>query len=353
MTCLDYFVNVSKRLLKPPMAALPRSPSALLSLVRSIPSPFLRPPNPTRQISHVSLISPLAATRHARNPTHTIVRTVSTSNTFSPTTSRDLDALLTPREKPVSVSYFTGNWKYNDLLIRLDGLYRQHWIPPRNSLLRDPSDLSAASATTLPEQPLQTAYRWKLKAKMSESLGIPLSTSQWRKIISQLNTLASLRHPLPPDVEAELRQFLRSEELQQTIIKVRELDDMGRAYGLGRRKESSARCWLVEGEGKMLVNGKELDEYFARLIDREEVLWPFQVTETLGRFNAWCLVQGGGSTGQAQAIKLGVSKALLVHDSSMKPTLRKAGCITRDPRVVERKKPGQRKARAKYTWVKR
>lgn len=132
---------------------------------------------------------------------------------------------------------------------------------------------------------------------MSEFLGIPLSTSQWRKIISQLNTLASLQ-PLPPAVEAELRQFLRSDEQQQTIAKVRELDDMGRAYGLGRRKESSARCWLVEGEGKMLVNGKELDEYFARLVDREEVLWPFQVTETLGRFNAWCLVQGGGSTGE-------------------------------------------------------
>ncbi|KAL1919937.1 mitochondrial 37S ribosomal protein uS9m [Calcarisporiella thermophila] len=135
--------------------------------------------------------------------------------------------------------------------------------------------------------------------------------------------------------------------------KPQKLDNIGRAYGLGRRKEAVARVWVVEGDGQVLVNGKPLAEYFDRLTDREEVLFPFSVTGELGRYNVWCLAEGGGSTGQSQAIKLGVTRALLVHNPALKPTLRKAGCVTRDFRTVERKKPGQAKARKKYTWVKR
>ncbi|KAL4210976.1 ribosomal protein S5 domain 2-type protein [Rhizopus microsporus] len=243
--------------------------------------------------------------------------------------------ILKFREKPESLSYFTGNYKYNDLLIDLDALYKQFkdWKPT--------------------ETGEEQVYAWKLRDKMSQLLSIPLTTSQWRKITIHLDALASLPKPLPPAVAKVLEPYQREQTTQQKETKIRTLDEYGRAYAVGRRKESSASCYLVEGEGKILVNGMELHEYFQRPVDRDEVTLPLEVTESIGKYNAWILVRGGGSTGQAQAIKLGLGRALLIHNSELKPTLRKAGCITRDPRVVERKKEGQRKARAKYTWVKR
>ncbi|KAG2177095.1 hypothetical protein INT43_007751 [Umbelopsis isabellina] len=270
-----------------------------------------------------------------------LCRSLRLASTYSAAANHEED-MLAYREKPDSLSYFTGNYKYNDLLIDLSSLYKAHFKPQQqvmsNSLLAEI------------EAPTNQTYTWKLRDKMSEYLGIPLTTSQWRKIVMQLNQLASLPKPLPPQVEAELAKYTRYDTTQQQQVKRKELDEMGRAFAVGRRKESSARCYVVEGEGKIMVNGQELGTYFNRLVDREEVTWPFESTDTLGKYNAWIIVEGGGQTGQAQAIKLGLGKALLVHDAELKPTLRKAGCITRDPRVVERKKEGQKGARAKYTW---
>jgi small subunit ribosomal protein S9 len=244
--------------------------------------------------------------------------------------------VLQYREKPESLSYFTGNFKYNDLLIELDALYKQH-------------------QNYKPETPITSdkVYSWKLREKMSELLSIPLTTSQWRKITLHLNALASLPKPLPAAVASIIEPYERFAIATQQEQKEQVLDEYGRAYAVGRRKESSARCYLVEGEGKILVNGMELNDYFQRSADRNEVNLPLEVTETTDKYNAWVVVKGGGTTGQAQAVKLGLGKALLVHNNELKPALRQAGCITRDPRVVERKKEGQRKARAKYTWVKR
>ncbi|KAI7901101.1 ribosomal protein S9/S16-domain-containing protein [Cokeromyces recurvatus] len=263
------------------------------------------------------------------------------------------DDILQYRDKPESLSYFTGNFKYNDLLIELDALYKQFedWKPETKKIDAElPSELAVVKATQN-----EITYSWKSKDKMSEHLSIPLTTSQWRKIMGHLNMLASLPKPLPPAVANILEPYQRFDATSQDVgnSKIRTLDDMGRAFAVGRRKESRANCYLVEGEGKILVNGIELNDYFQRLVDRNEVTLPLDVTETKDKYNAWILVKGGGSTGQAQAIKLGLGRALLIHNSELKPTLRKAGCITRDPRVVERKKEGQRKARAKYTWVKR
>ncbi|CAO3674607.1 unnamed protein product [Umbelopsis ramanniana] len=285
--------------------------------------------------SKVNLLAPVAC------------RTIRNASTYS-AASNSQDDMLAYREKPDSLSYFTGNYKYNDLLIELNSIYKLHNKPqqqPSSAVL--PFDLASEA------EPSNQVYTWKLRDKMSEFLGIPLTTSQWRKIVTQLNMLASLPKPLPAQVETELSKYTRFDSAQQMQVKRKELDDMGRSFAVGRRKESSARCYVVEGDGKIMVNGQELGAYFNRLVDREEVTWPFECTSTLGKFNAWIVVEGGGSTGQAQAIKLGLGKALLVHDPELKPTLRKAGCVTRDPRVVERKKPGQKGARAKYTWVKR
>ncbi|KAL0086597.1 ribosomal protein S9/S16-domain-containing protein [Phycomyces blakesleeanus] len=276
------------------------------------------------------------------------------------------DDVFAYREKPSSLSYFTGNFKYNDLLIELDILHKKYadWkgdspkievVIPEASL---PSELATpkngVNTVEIVELEVEPAsHAWKLREKMSEMLGIPLKTSQWRKIVGQLNQLASLPAPHPPAVELVLQQYSRFDAAQQQTAKPKTLDDLGRAYAAGRRKESSARCWVVEGEGKVLVNGESLETYFKRPVDRDEVTLPLKVTENSDKFNIWVSVNGGGTTGQAQAIKLGVGKALLTHNMEWKPLLREAGCITRDPRVVERKKEGQRKARARYTWVKR
>ncbi|KAI8887798.1 hypothetical protein K501DRAFT_211192 [Backusella circina FSU 941] len=285
----------------------------------------------------------LAPTLPRYSPSFTVTKR------FATTVVTPADDILQYREKPASLSYFTGNYKYNDLLIELDALYKrfEQWKPTQDNV-KLPSDYLSVQ-----QEEAAATYSWKLRDKMSELLSIPLTTSQWRKITTQLTQLASLPKPLPASVVAVLEPYQRFDVSQGQQVKARTLDELGRAYAVGRRKESSARCYLVEGEGKILVNGTELDDYFQRPVDRNAVTLPLDVTETKDKYNAWVLVKGGGSTGQAEAIKLGIGKALLIHDSELKPTLRKAGCVTRDPRVVERKKEGQRKARAKYTWVKR
>jgi len=131
------------------------------------------------------------------------------------------------------------------------------------------------------------------------------------------------------------------------------VDEDGRAYAYGRRKSSRAQVWLVEGEGEVLVNGKSLVDVFSRIHDRESALWALKSTARLDKYNVWIKVHGGGTTGQAEAITLAVGKALMVHEPALKPALRRAGCVTRDPRRVERKKPGKLKARKMPAWVKR
>lgn len=282
-------------------------PSMASSLLRGTLSALSRA-TVVRAPSTVSLVTPV------------VCRTVRNASTYGTTATNPDDDMLAFREKPDSLSYFTGNYKYNDLLIELNAMFKVHNKPLQQSnVASSPSDL-VPNATA---DPSTQVYTWKLRDKMSEYLGIPLTTSQWRKIVTQLNMLASLPKPLPAQVEAELAKYTRFDATQQLQIKKKELDDLGRAFAVGRRKESSARCYVVEGEGKVLVNGQELGSYFNRLIDREEVTWPFECTNTLGKYNAWIVVEGGGSTGQAQAIKLGLGKALLVHDPELKPTLRK------------------------------
>ncbi|TME28563.1 MAG: 30S ribosomal protein S9 [Chloroflexi bacterium] len=123
--------------------------------------------------------------------------------------------------------------------------------------------------------------------------------------------------------------------------------------GTGRRKTSIARVRLVPGEGAVVVNGKPLDEYFARDGATEQALQPFSVTNTSRRFNAMIKVTGGGISGQIGAIAHGISRALLLVDRENLPALRKAGLLTRDPRAKERKKPGLKRARKAPQFTKR
>lgn len=122
---------------------------------------------------------------------------------------------------------------------------------------------------------------------------------------------------------------------------------------VGRRKNAVARVKLKEGSGKITINERDLENYFPVDTLRSEVLKPFKTTETLGRYDAKIRVNGGGSTGQAGAIKLGIARSLVAIDEDLRSNLRKAGLLTRDPRMVERKKYGQKKARKRFQFSKR
>ncbi len=124
-------------------------------------------------------------------------------------------------------------------------------------------------------------------------------------------------------------------------------------YGTGRRKSSTARVFLRPGKGDVIVNQQPLDEYFGRETSRMVVRQPLELTETVEKFDAYVTVAGGGDTGQAGAIRLGITRALMEYDEEMRPTLRKAGYVTRDARAVERKKVGLHKARKRPQFSKR
>ena len=122
---------------------------------------------------------------------------------------------------------------------------------------------------------------------------------------------------------------------------------------VGRRKEAVARVKLNDGSGKVVVNDRELENYFGLETQRSQVLMPFQVTDTLGRYDAKINVRGGGLMGQAGAIRLGIARSLVALDEDFRLALRGAGLLTRDPRMVERKKYGQKKARKRFQFSKR
>ena len=131
------------------------------------------------------------------------------------------------------------------------------------------------------------------------------------------------------------------------------LDNKQRAYATGKRKNSIARVWLKRGSGSISVNGKSVEKYFARPVLQMIVNQPLNVIEGEGGYEIFATVKGGGLSGQAGALRHGISKALSLFDSSYRPALKKVGFITRDSRVVERKKSGLAKARRSYQFSKR
>jgi small subunit ribosomal protein S9 len=124
-------------------------------------------------------------------------------------------------------------------------------------------------------------------------------------------------------------------------------------YGTGKRKTAIARVWLKSGEGKATVNRRPSDEYFGRETAKMIIQQPFELTGTQNQFDLLANVSGGGISGQADAIKHGIAKALLQYDSNLRDVLKKEGFLTRDSRVKERKKYGKRGARASYQYSKR
>jgi len=130
-------------------------------------------------------------------------------------------------------------------------------------------------------------------------------------------------------------------------------DELGRSYATGKRKDAVARVWVKPGSGKITVNGKEMNVYFARPVLQLIVNQPFGVAGVEGQFDVYATVTGGGLSGQAGAVKHGISKALQLYEPGLRGALKAAGFLTRDSRVVERKKYGKAKARRSFQFSKR
>jgi len=145
-----------------------------------------------------------------------------------------------------------------------------------------------------------------------------------------------------------------SPEAQSTSTASKKVPDKGGFYwGTGRRKSSVARVRIKPGDGKLMVNKKELSDYFPREQDRQSILSPLKAVDSEKGFDIFVNVQGGGTTGQSGATMLGIARALRTYDETLIPQLREGGYLTRDSRMVERKKPGQRKARKSFQFSKR
>jgi len=152
---------------------------------------------------------------------------------------------------------------------------------------------------------------------------------------------------------ADLKQGVATTTPEPEEMAQPKLDAYGRAYATGKRKDAVARVWIKPGKGTITVNGRDITTYFARPVLRMMINQPFQVADRVQQYDVMCTVSGGGLSGQAGALRHGLSKALTYFEPALRPALKAAGLLTRDPRVVERKKYGKAKARRSFQFSKR
>lgn len=237
---------------------------------------------------------------------------------------------------PLSPSYFSRHVQFNDSFVLVQDLARKYGRLP----------------TVAPGQAERVA--WKTKEQYRLAVGEAVKARDYSACIALAKRLHQIHPDLMPDeVKNGIRTFKRDINIYLNVAKPIPIDRFGRTHGVGRRKSSVARAWLVEGTGEVLINGKTLNDAFGRVHDRESALWGLKTMERMDKYNVWALVEGGGTTGQAEALAMAIAKAMVVQEPALKVPLRKAGCLTRDPRKVERKKPGHVKARKMPAWVKR
>ncbi|OBZ67169.1 37S ribosomal protein S9, mitochondrial [Grifola frondosa] len=319
------------------------------------------------------------------------------------------------KSKPESPTFYTARSSYYDEVISLESAIHQTRSALRTLQLLN---LPKFARDSLP--PLQPV--WKTKLALNEDLSTKLSTARYRRVIDLLNELNDYRNVaqtagcegLAAAIQSMLDNF--EPENKEAVLargkrKPVTFDEYGRTYTVGRRKESSARVWVIavqpppeepaaapplsavaqsvsdeasapvdnaasssvdlvpETSGPLsftlpptpvkvtttniLINNTPLHQYFPLLSDRERVIRPFKIAGLLGAYNVFALARGGGTTGQSGAVSLGIAKALAAHVPDVEVLLRRAKLLRRDPRMVERKKTGRAKARKAYTWVKR
>jgi small subunit ribosomal protein S9 len=258
------------------------------------------------------------------------------------------------RVVPASPSYFTTTPGYYDQLLMLQQFSRDY----------------AGLPTVLPEQAPQMS--WMGLMQYRSSVGENVGAAKFSQLLQILKRLNRIHPQLRTErLRTAMDSFRRPGAVDTVAPTPRSIDEYGRSDGVGKRKSSSARVTIVEGSGEVIINGRPLVQAFPRLHDRESAVWPLKVTNRLDKYNVFVVAHGGGLTGQAESITLGLSKALLVQEPALKPVLRKgmfcplliekcfvahtltAGCITRIMKRVERKKAGRVKARKKPAWNRR
>ncbi|GAC95297.1 likely mitochondrial ribosomal protein [Pseudozyma hubeiensis SY62] len=298
-------------------------------------------------------------------------------------------APLPARTKPTSPSYYTGRPAYIDTLLELEELTRQtkrlleqsHLLPPNSS----------APTLTSARQNL-----WASIGDLQTILGTNLKAAQYRQIVSRLSLLARYAtlvkqfesnpalaggSEMVDKFHTTLERFMNENAKSQNLLAEKDsdralwlasekkIDGKGRAYSMGRRKESSAQVWIVRTKssvGSILINNQPIQEYFTRTAEREAITWPLKLSSTLGAYNVFALCRGGGKSGQAGAVAHALANAIVAETGSslgmehglpvkkyVRDVLAKDGVLKRDPRMVERKKTGMLKARKAFTWVKR
>ena len=196
---------------------------------------------------------------------------------------------------------------------------------------------------------------------MSDDRSNPSDT---RQSLADLAALTQTPPPPAPEPVAEVTQAADNIEDPiefapqppqgiQAVLREQQLDKQGRAYATGRRKDAVARVWLKPGSGKIIVNGRDQEVYFARPTLRLVINQVFDVAERRESYDVVCTVKGGGLSGQAGAVRHGISQALARYEPGLRVAVKQAGFLTRDPRVVERKKYGRAKARRSFQFSKR
>lgn len=211
---------------------------------------------------------------------------------------------------PVSPSYFTGNADFFDNWLSLQELLRKHQTLPTVSKDEAPH------------------ARWKTLAQYKGIVGRSVKAARYQKIVNILDRLNCINPAvIPEEVKGALELYKRNIDQGESQTRVRTLDKYGRAFAVGRRKTSIATVAVSEGEGEVIINGKPLALLFERLHDRESAVWPLLATQRMEKYNVWATVNGGGKTGQAEALTLGVARALLIHEPALKPALRRGGFL--------------------------
>lgn len=245
------------------------------------------------------------------------------------------------RVVPKLKTFYGGNPIHEENINLLNELIRRHINLPTRIV--DDKELQSTRFISFEE------YRQQVKG------GTRLKPVHHKELTQLLHRLRSIDPQLmPKEVTDALKEFMTvNKEAVKVAEKTKTLDNFGRAIASAKRKASSAKVYLVRGEGEALINGKSLVEYFPKDSDRRRVVYPFQVVCQEGNFNFFSHVSGGGSTGQADATMYAIAKCLVIFNPLFKSRLYKAGLMTSDSRKVERKKPGKVKARKSPTWVKR
>lgn len=214
--------------------------------------------------------------------------------------------LSTLRLVPASPSYFSAKPTFTDDFLSL------------SALLRKFATLPIVTPAEAPKVAWKTVDQYRIMTNE------PVKTQRFHGMLHILRRLNCINPTLMPDeVVQAMQRYKKPYQPGDIQPKPGVIDELGRAKGVGRRKTSSAVAWLVEGEGEVLVNGKSLPQFFGRLHHRESAVWALKATQRLDKYNVFALVQGGGLTGQAEAMTLAVGKALLVHEPALKPAVRR------------------------------